>query len=110
MTMFTRKQKKMLAGVVEEECEEGSGTSDESETEDEEGTTCPVELAEQELGLAVARPKMGRPCAGSKTCEKCGSTFKSSYERKEHDRFHVRTKGQKCVCGKWVITNNTDYF
>ena len=115
--MLTRKQKKKsepppesaVASVLELECEvEESELSESSDSEGE--LTCPVEIAERELSSGKGK-KTGRPCLGPKKCDSCGAAFKGSYELKEHKRFHKRTKGQQCpICGKWVITNNTDYF
>ena len=115
--MLTRKKKKNLEqpaelaveSVLELECEVNESELSES-SEDDREPTCPVEIAERELNCEKGK-KTGRPCLGPKDCNKCGAVFKGSYELKEHDRFHVRTKGQKCpICGKWVITNNTESF
>ena len=112
--MLTRKKLKERAWVVEEASEqEGSETEGSEDGE----PTCPVEIAERQLGL-VEKKGPGRPCKGPKDCEDCGAEFGDNHGYRDHRRFHSRDKGQKCwivkpsgeICGHYVITDNTVYF
>lgn len=132
---LTRRQKKFLEAtsdqetpnleksIVQNEPNSESSSSEDSHVESvsESEETAPAKKVyrkknKQKNYEKKSKSKAGRPKLGPNQCDRCAMKFRSSFELKQHSRYHWRDRGLRCWlrndkgirCKKYIITDNTE--